>query len=147
MKRSGFTLIEMLIVIVMIGLMLTVALPYLRNSSVKESVRGAMDAIASLHAVAKQTAIQRGRTTRLVMYTSSGLVYAVARNANGTAFDTVGSVHNIVSEFGVTFTTTRDTLTFSPRGLGTETSGTTIIITKSTHADTLSVSAAGRLVR
>lgn len=149
MKRTdrGFTAVEMVIVIVLVGIMMAVAIPYFRGATTKGAVGGAMDAISSLHAVARATAIQRGRTARLVLLTSASTALVVANSSSGTGVDTVGSVENLGSRFGVTFTTTRDTLTFTPRGVGSDLSGTTIIVAKSGFQDTITVSAAGRLTR
>lgn len=143
----GFSLIEMVIVIVVIGVLLTVSMPYFRSASLKSDLRAGIDAIASLHATAKATAIQRGRMARLVLASSTSSAYVVANDASGSGVDTVGVVENLDSRFGVSFTTSRDTLSFTPRGIGTELSGTTIIVTKSSLSDTITISAAGRLSR
>jgi prepilin-type N-terminal cleavage/methylation domain-containing protein len=143
----AFTLIEMVIVIAVIGILLTVSLPFFRSANLKSDLRASIDAIASMHATAKAAAIQRGRLTRLVLSASASQVFVVANKAAGTGVDTVGLVENLGSRFGVTFTSTRDTLTFTPRGVGTELSGTTIIVSKSSLSDTITISAAGRLTR
>lgn len=144
----GFTLIEMVIVVVLIGVLTTVALPFFRRSTVRADVSGAMDAVSAVHAVAKATAIQRGRTTRLVMQHSSAYkVWVIATKVTGTGVDTIGRVEDLGSRFGVTYTTSRDTLTFTPRGIGADPSGTTVIISKGGILDTLTISAAGRLSR
>jgi prepilin-type N-terminal cleavage/methylation domain-containing protein len=146
-KTQGFTLVEILIVVVLIGIMLAVGIPYFRTGTVKGDLRSGADAIAQLHAVAKQTAIQRGRTARLVMNAGANTVVVTATNAAGTAQDTVGKVEDLNSRFGVTFTTTNATLVFTPRGIGGESAGTTIIVSKAGFADTITISAAGRLLR
>lgn len=147
-NRAGFTLIEILIVLTIIGIALGVAYNGVRSSTVKGGVRSAVDAVMSLHAVAKQSAIQRGRTSMLVLSGSTGRAWVVSRKATGTGFDTVGGrVEDLAGRFGVTLRTTRDTFTFTPRGLGAETSGATIIISKQDFADTISVSASGRILR
>ncbi|MEK6769230.1 MAG: GspH/FimT family pseudopilin [Gemmatimonadota bacterium] len=143
----GFTLIEMVMVVVLVGILMSVALPFFRTGSTKSSVRGAMDAIGSLHAVAKATAIQRGRFARLVMIPGSATALVVANRSTGTVLDTIGSVENLGTRFSITFTTTRDTLVFTPRGIGAELSGTTIIIIRGDFRDTITISAAGRLTR
>jgi type II secretion system protein H len=146
MMRRGFTLIEIVMVLTLIGIMLAVAVPYIGSSTNKGNVRGAMDALSTLHAMAKQSAIQRGRQAMLVLNAGSGSATVVARNAAGTGWDTLETAE-MDDRFGVTLTSTRDTLIFTPRGIGTELSGTTIIVTKGDAADTITVSAAGRLVR
>lgn len=131
---------------VVVGLMMTVAFPFLRNSTERGGVTEAAVVISSMHARAKLAAIQRGRVTRLRMNPTANTMWVTAVKASGTGLDTVGQVENLYDRFGIHFTSTRDTLVFTPRGVGAEASGTTIIITKGAAADTLSISAAGRLV-
>ena len=145
--RRGFTLIEMLLVVTLIGILTTVALPRFRDASGKGSVRSAMDAFASMHAVAKNTAVQRGRTTRLIIRPSLNTVLVVASKVTGTGVDTIGRVENFSTRFGVTITTTRDTMVLSPRGVGLDPGGTTVIFRKTTSVDTVLVSAGGRVFR
>lgn len=149
MRRTtrGFTLIEILIVIVIIGAAMAIGFPFFRSATLKGDLRSGGDAIAQLHAVAKQTAIQRGRTARLVLDPSAYTAVVTVTNAAGTAQDTVGRVENLSNRFGVRFTTTTNTLVFTPRGIGSEATGTTIIVTKGNFADTITISAAGRLIR
>jgi len=146
MKRRGFTLIEVVIVLTIIGIMASVAIRAIGSSSVKGSVRSAMDALATMHAVAKQSAIQRGRQTKLVLSSTNMNVQILARNTAGTGWDTVQTTE-FDDRFNVSLRSTRDTLTFNPRGIGGELSATTVILYRSTFSDTLTISAAGRLVR
>ena len=148
--QRAFTLIEMLMVVVVIGIFLGFGLPYIRSGTVKSDVRGAMDAVAALHGLTKQTALQRSRGTRLVIDKTNGTMVVVANKVTGSGVDTVGRVQNLTSRFGVTITTvpsTRDTLTFIPRGIGTESGDTRIILTKGGFLDTLVISSAGRIMR
>jgi prepilin-type N-terminal cleavage/methylation domain-containing protein len=148
-SMRGFTLIEMLMVVVIIGIMLRFGLPYFRSSNTKADVRGAMDAIAAMHNLSKTQAVIRGRVTRLVIDRAAGTVVTVSNKVTGTGVDTVGRVQSLFSRFGVTISSspTRDTLTFTPRGLGTEAGDTKIIVTKGSFVDTLIASPAGRLIR
>lgn len=146
----GFSLIEMLIVVVLIGALMAFGIPFFRGANVKSDVRGAIDAISALHGIAKQTSVQRSRVSRLVIDKTNGTMVVVANKVTGTGVDTVGNVQSLNSRFGVTLTTspsTRDTLSFTPRGIGTEASATSIIATKSGYADTVTISSAGRLIR
>lgn len=139
-------MIEMLLVIVIAGLMMGIAIPTFLRFSDRNALNSAAVAVSSLHARARLASIQRGRTTRLKMNKDQSKMWVVATNAAGTGLDTVGSVENLNTRFGITFTTTRDSLTFTPRGIGYETSATTIILSKGTKADTLTVTAAGRMI-
>ena len=143
----GFTLIEILLVLVLVGVLMRVALPYFRTATDKSSVRSAMDVVASLHARAKAVAVQRGRIAGLVMNPSAGTMVVVARNTAGTGWDTIGRVENMRSRFGVSFTATQNSIAFSPRGIGADVVSTTIVISKSTFSDTVTAAVGGRLIR
>lgn len=147
LTSRGFTFMELMVVVAVIGIMLAVALPYLRTSTVKGAVRGAADAVTALHAAARMSAIQRGRTAKLVIPSGANKAFIVATKVTSTGIDTVGKVLNLASQFGVTITSTSDTIAFSPRGVSTNGSSVTIVISKSTFYDTLKVSRGGRLLR
>ena len=147
LAERGFTVIEMVIVMVLVGILMSVALPFFRTSSTKSSVRGAADVIASLNNLAKATAIQRGKTARLVLFASSSKALVVADKSTGSGMDTISTVEDLAERFSVTFTTTRDTIVYTPRGIGSALTGTTIIVSRGTSRDTITVSAAGRLTR
>lgn len=145
--RHGFTAIEIVIVMVLIGIMSALALPFIRNAAVKSGVSGALAAVTSLHALARNSAIQKGRTAVLVVSGSTETVVVILRRAGSTAVDTVGQAENLYTRFGVDLSTTSDSVVFTPRGIGTASGSTTVVATRSGYADTLVISAAGRLVR
>src|SRR5256884_3878425 len=60
MQRSGFTTIEMVIVVVLIGLIAAIGFPKIRQSLDKANVRSARAAVGTLAATARAAAIQRG---------------------------------------------------------------------------------------
>jgi prepilin-type N-terminal cleavage/methylation domain-containing protein len=147
-SRSGFTAIEVIVVVVLVGVLSAIALPYLRTGPAKSGVRGAMSAIASLHAVARNSAISRGRTAVLVIKAAApATVLVVLRRSGSGVVDTVGTVENLYARFTVALTTTSDSVIFTPRGIGIGTSNTTVIATRGVVADTLTISGAGRLIR
>ncbi len=147
-SRRGFTAIEMIIVVVLVGVLSAIALPFLRTGPAKSGVRGAIGAIASLHAIARNAAISRGRTAVLVLKAAApATVLVVIRRSGSSVVDTVGRVENLYARFAVALTTTSDSVAFTPRGIGISTSNTTVIVTRSGVADTLTISGAGRLIR
>ena len=62
------------------------------------------------------------------------------------AVDSVGAVENMNQRFTVDVTSTRDSLVFDARGLGTETSETYIYVRRGSLADTLRVTRLGRVL-
>lgn len=145
--RSGFTVIEMIMVIVVVGIVMTFALPYLRNSSAKASVRGAADEISRLYAMGRAVSIQRGKIAKLTLNSGASTAVLLAAQVGGPGWDQIGGVENLNSRYGVTFTTSTDVLYFSPRGIGTNLSNTQIIITNNGFTDTVTISPTGMIQR
>ncbi len=147
MKTKGFTLIELLVVIGLIGVMATIAFRTLGGGFSKQQVRSARDQVASMHAKARANAIRRGSLTTL--HLKNGNLLITAREPLTGTPDTIGAIYDVVAQYGVSFGTypTRDSLVFDSRGIGTETSTTDIVVSKSGHADTVTVSAVGRILK
>lgn len=146
-NRRGFSFMELMVVLTVIGIMLAVVLPYLRNATGKTAARSAADAVVALHARARMAAITRGRTAKLVIPSGANKALVIAGKVTTTGIDTLGKVVDLASQYGVTITSTSDTIAFSPRGIGNLTSSITIIISKAGFSDTLKVSRGGRLSR
>ncbi len=148
-SRNGFTLIEILMVIVIVGIMMTVAIPYLRTASTKTAVRGAADTIARLYSTARATSIQRGKIAWLVLNSSATTVMVIAKKVNATGIDTIVRPENLKTRYSVTFTDSNDSLVFTPRGIGANLTPTTVIITSSAQGivDTVTIYPTGKIVR
>jgi len=128
--------------------MMGVAIPYFRNTTSKAGARAAADAIEALHARARAGAISRGRTATLVLKgTTDTAVVVVGKVGTTTGVDTLGKVVALGVQYGVTVRSSNDSIQFSPRGLGTNASSVTIVISKSGFSDTLVVSRGGRMKR
>lgn len=145
MNRRGMTLIEMLIVIGLIGLMAAMGIPRIGSAIAKQNVRSARAAVVSMHATARAAAIQRGIATSLVFDGNTLLV--VSRHPVTGALDTVGEPQDFNRRYGVTVTTTADTLQFDARGLGTATTDTRIVVSRGVYADGIVINSLGRVLR
>ena len=101
MNRRGFTLIEILIVVVLLGVIVALAGPRLRTALLRQNVRSARDALVTMHATARSSAIQRGRYTALVI--AGDTAFVVAQNPVTAAFDTIVNPVNLRTRWGVAF--------------------------------------------
>lgn len=142
-RRAGVTLIELLIVVVILGLIVVIGVPRISRGLVQQDVRSARDAIAGMHATARAAAIQRSRPTRLVFGSNTMLIRS-QDPVTGT-LDTIGAVVDLESRFGVSLASTRDSLVFDARGLGTEGGSTVITVSRAGRADTVQVNMWGRI--
>ena len=148
-RESGFTAIEMVMVIVIAGIMMAVVIPILRNASPRTQAHGAADEISRLYATARATSIQRGKTAWLVMNSGANTVMVIAKKVAASGIDTIVKPDNLGSRYSVTFTSSTDSLVFTPRGIGANLSMTKVIISTTTGGvvDTVSIYPTGKIVR
>ncbi|MBI4500279.1 MAG: type II secretion system protein [Gemmatimonadetes bacterium] len=147
-NERGFSLLEVLTVMVMVGIIVAMGIPKFGTTMARQNVRGARQLITTMHSRARNSAITRGRSTKLLI--RNGNLVILSANPVTGAVDTVGkTAEDVASRYSVTFSvnpSTRDTLYFDARGMGTEASATTIYVSKSGFADTISISALGRII-
>lgn len=138
----GYTLIETLVVIALLGILAAVAFPRLARSSDSMSVRTSKQRVASYLAVTRSAAIQRGRMARFVITgnTIKVLVDSAATQA------TFAKVIDLGADQRVSISATRDTIPFDPRGLASGFSGTArIVVSRAAARDSVCVIGKGRI--
>jgi prepilin-type N-terminal cleavage/methylation domain-containing protein len=121
MRRNGFTTIEMLMVVILIGIVAALGFPRIKTAVQKTNVRSTRIFLASATTTARAAAVQRG-CRAAVHFTSgvAGKVWVTAcprMKAGAGTVDTLGAVENLASRYSVTLTATRDSVQFNPRGL------------------------------
>jgi len=145
-RRSGFTLVELLIVMTLMGIMGMYAYPRLRGSTAGWSTRSARQQVTSMLIVARAAAIQNGSEARFIR---SGNVVRVTVDSSGTSVTLLS--RDLYRENGVTFTTggaARDTTRFDPRGVAIGLTGVAIFkFTNATVKDSICVSKLGKVAR
>jgi prepilin-type N-terminal cleavage/methylation domain-containing protein len=149
-ERSGFTTIEMIIVVLMIGVIATIGFPRIRTALDKTNVRSARVYLGTAAVTARQSAVARG--CRAVIHFTSGTggtvwVTACPRlQPGGGTVDTLGSVEQLADRYTVTLTATRDSVQFDPRGLSMDNVATTVRIAGPASADSLLINPIGKVV-
>lgn len=147
-RQDGFSLIELLIVVTMIGILTAMVAPSIRRGMIRNEVFNARNAIANLYTAARLTGIQ---TTRRVVLKRTGDVVHVAAwprldGAGGaTARDTIGAVLDLNDRFGVTLTVNTDSIVIDPKGFG----GATLnwVVTRGGFTDSVRVNNLGVVLR
>jgi type IV fimbrial biogenesis protein FimT len=142
-KRAGFTLIEMVIVFVLVGVMVLIAMPKMMNALEHNEVRGARSKVVALFNRARSHAIERNRHVTFWCYPTMVLI---TESIPGGGVDTV-----MVEDFapaGIGLTTTATSIRIDSRGIATSLASltATIVMSKGSHADTVLISGFGRVL-
>jgi type II secretion system protein H len=138
----GFTLLEMLMVVILMGVVAGIVVPPLGRALDRAAVGEAAERYAALHETARQLAIARGRHTRVEL-DSAGHQAVVTYRLSVTRWDTLD-----VRPLGrADLSASRTMVTFSPLGIGFGASNTSIVFTSGLAAETVTVSRTGRLRR
>ena len=147
MRRSGFTTIEMIIVVAIIGIIALMGFPKIRQTLDKTNLRSARDAVGTLAGTARAAAIQRG--CRGVLHFAANTVWVTT--ACPAKVDTVSGVQDLYARFKVTMSYSRDSVQYDPRGLSMDgfASNTVAQLTGSvsTNRDSVMINPLGKVVR
>lgn len=146
-RQSGFTLIELLIVVVIMGLISMLGFPRIKSAFQSSALSGARARLVTVYAAARGAAVETNRPVSVHFNGNSIWVTATPRfntSGSGTA-DTIGPVQSLYGVYGVTLTSSVDSLMLDPRGLGLN--GGTIVLANGYGADTVTVTGFGRVIR
>ncbi|MEX2157393.1 MAG: GspH/FimT family pseudopilin [Gemmatimonadales bacterium] len=146
MSRKGFSTIEMIIVVILIGVIATIAFPRLKNSLEKQNVRSAKVLIATLVATARGVAVQRGCAATLNMTADSIWVTACGVNPPAPSVR-VGTKKVVGSEYNLKLSPSAAAVVYDPRGLATAFQTTTIRIIGPTYRDSVVINQVGKVTR
>lgn len=148
-SRYGFTLVEALIVVVVLGLIMVIGFPKISAAMVKSDLRSARTTVVNLVATARAASVQTSRTTWLKFEGSTAYVLVRPRlpaDGNGDA-DTVGTVHDLSAQYGVTLSGV-DSIQFDPRGFGAGFGDTTsVVLSRYSHSETVTLDGLGRVIK
>jgi type II secretory pathway pseudopilin PulG len=149
--RVGFSLLEALAVIVIIGAVSAIAIPKLRDLLDARQAGAAADSFVRAHEMARITAVRFGRDAMLHIDTAA-VMYWVTADTNGLGHPATIGVKVSYKSAGVALASPDTLLCFDMRGLrssrGTCQSGSTYVaFTRFKHSDTLQITALGKVLR
>jgi prepilin-type N-terminal cleavage/methylation domain-containing protein len=146
MRNRGFTTIEILMVMIIIGVLAAFGIPRLRNSLEKQNVRSAKALLATLVATARGVAVSRGCPATLSMTVDSAWVTACGVSPPAASVQ-VGTKMLIGDDFSVTLGPSVSALIYDPRGIATGYQLVTVKIVGSTVTDSLMINQVGKVIR
>jgi len=138
---AGFTLLEMIIVFVVMGIMLSVMVRAVRGSWVANSRRSASRDVTSYLFRGRSIAIQQSRAAWVVR---SGSVLKIMVDSSGTPVQ-LGSQIDFFQRYGATLGG-KDTIQFDPRGFALGlTTAPKFIVALGGRTDTVCVTGLGKI--
>ncbi len=118
MRNVGFSLIELLVVVALVGIMATVSMPSTARWLQRQEADRAAREFVLAHALARATAVRRGRLTEFHIDPSTVRFWIEVDTNAAAPRDTVGVVRNLASR-RLFMTSNRTLLCFDARGLPT----------------------------
>ena len=148
-SRSGFTLVEALIVVVVLGLMTLIAFPRMSAAMSRSDLRSARTTMINLVVMARVASMQSNRVTWVKVEGNSAYVGATPRltPVAGSTADTVGVIHDLGEAYGVTLAGV-DSIRFDPRGFGAGFGALgTITLSRDGHSEIITIDGLGRVTK
>ncbi len=151
-RSTGYSVIELLIVLVVFGALLAIAVPGLLESLKGAKTRSAVNQFVSAHALARATGIRYGRAVELHIDAANARFWIEADTSQaGGVTDTVSTIHD-VGDGQFVMTSDRTLVCFDGRGLATTAGGceagdVTVVFSLAGRSDTVTVSSLGKVLR
>ena len=147
---KGFTMLEMLIVMTIMGVILAVSLPSLVTGFRQRATRGAVDRLAMAHGLARATAVRLGRVAELHIDAANGRFWVEVDTSGTGIHDTVGVMNDLGGQ--VAMVSNRTLVCFDLRGLTTtqdacEAGDALVQFSLQGRTDTLQTSVLGKVLR
>lgn len=136
--RPAHTLVELALVLAVAGVLALLAAPRAHGLLDRLAVRAASAELRGALALARDHALADGRATALHLDTAAGRV-AVHHGADTLWSRPLAAIH------GITLTATRDSLVYTPLGLGLGGANLSAVIRRGSAVETVRVSREGRV--
>ena len=141
-QRKGFTLIEIITVVVIMGVVMMMALPKYGNMNDRNQIRSAKDGLAARISAARAAAVASGKPATFALV---GDTMRVTLRSNGVT-EKKGADVNLYRQFGVTLTSGSTNVVFDGRGMANQ-AAIKIKFTRGSLNDSLCVSKLGLINR
>jgi prepilin-type N-terminal cleavage/methylation domain-containing protein len=142
--RRGYTLTELLIVVVMVGALTLMSLPKFSGLVERNQLSAAREEITAALATARASAVQKGRAATVRFSGNTMWVTVVTSNAGATT--TVVPVKQFMTLYNVSVAATDTTITYDMRGFTRLGSTGVFRIVGASRRDSVCITAAGQIM-
>ena len=142
--NRGFTLLEVLVAMVIMGVVMALGAPRFREWLTHENVRQARVNVTTQLAGARSIAVTRGCEAVLHIDAAASRVWVTACKLAGAGKDTIGTINNLSSRYGVVFSSTGDSILFTPQGIAFNAAWIMMTFSKEGYDAVLEISPLGR---
>lgn len=148
MGRKGFSTIEMIIVVVLVGVIAAIGFPRLRRGLEKQRIRNTKALLATMVATARGTAIQRGCVATVNFAPDSVWVTACGLTGNPPPLNVlVGTAKRVKADVNVTLSASQAVINYDPRGMRLTFQPTTVRVIGPTYQDSVVINELGKVKR
>jgi prepilin-type N-terminal cleavage/methylation domain-containing protein len=147
-RRNGFTLVEMMIVVVLIGAILMIGWPKVASGLAKTNLRSSRTTLANMFAKARAFAMQSNRTTTINFNGNNVVITAPPRTMAGIGtFDSIGGVEKLDLVYGVSLSAPVASVVYDPRGFGSLNASRKFMLARNSKQDSVMVDGLGRVTK
>jgi prepilin-type N-terminal cleavage/methylation domain-containing protein len=148
-RKNGFTLVEMLIVVVLIGAVLLIGWPKVANGLAKTNLRSSRTTVANMFAKARAFAMQSNRRTSINFNGNNVVITASPRTVldGVSTVDSIGGVEKLSEAYGVSMTASVASVAFDPRGFGSLGATQKFVVARNSKRDSVMVDGLGRVIK
>lgn len=146
---TGFTTVEMVMAVIIVGVIAMLAFPRIRGALVSQNVRSARAASQTYVATARAAAVQRGCRGTLHMRADGRMWVTVCTVTPGVGktLDTLVRVDALGARYNVEVAPSRDSVAFDARGLKSGFERVIVTFRNADIRDSMVVNELGKVVR
>jgi Tfp pilus assembly protein FimT len=136
--RTGTSMPELVAVLALTAIIVGIAVPRVHHAAERAAVRGAVADIVTTLSTARQLSVSYGGGVSVSIDTRTATI-RVLRDGDTVLTRAIGTT------FGVALSSSRDSLAYDGRGLGSGAANLTFVVVRGISADTVIVSRLGRV--
>jgi prepilin-type N-terminal cleavage/methylation domain-containing protein len=150
-RRAGYSMIEVLVVVTIIGLLTVIAAPSFTDALHKRETSAASDQFVMAHGLARSTALRYGRVSQLHIDAATAKFW-IDVDTSGRGERGLVTYAKSVYGGGLTMESNRSVLCFDPTGLATtvgdcDSGDALLIFSSADKVDTVQITSLGKVLR